>query len=214
VGLVATLAAALAAGGCKDFFVAKQKVLVDAISSAEAVPPSGVSYRLVARRPVVNAIPVQVPVIKACVDAALSGRGMFEAPANVPSDLVIEVTFGMDMTPKVDASARETFLQLSARSNPQHSLDRATGPEVWDVRVAILGLNGRIESAMPLLASVASNYIATDTHSETKLEVPDNSPVVASVRENALKALDPKPAPAANAAPVAPAPIPAPAPGK
>jgi len=75
---------------------------------------------------------------------------------------------------------------------------------LWDVRVAVLGIAGRIESAMPLLCAVASNYIATDTKMETKIDIPPNSPMVSSVRETAIKNLESKAEPA-NAAPAAPA---------
>ena len=189
-----TIAAVAALGltGCNNFFVAKHKVLVDSISSPAAVKPSGQSYRLVAKRSIANSVPVQVSVVKACIDAALSTAGMFEAPPNAPPDIVIEVGFGQDSTPRVDPSARETFLQLSARANPNRAIDKATGEELWDVRVAVLGIAGRIETAMPLLCSVAASYIATDTHVETRIEIPQNSPMIASVRENAIKALDAK----------------------
>jgi hypothetical protein len=198
-------AAGLAASGCRNIFVPKHKVLVDAIAAPGAVKPTGQSYRLVAKRSIVNQTPVQVQVVKACIDAALNGIGMFEAPPNVPPDLVIEVGFGQDSTPRVDPSARETYIQLSARANPDRSLDRATGQELWDVKVAVLGVAGRIETAMPLLTSVAANYIATDTRAEARIDVPQNSPSIAAVRDNAIKALDAKPTPAPESAPPAPA---------
>jgi hypothetical protein len=197
---------AVALAGCGNFFVTKHKVLVDAISAPGAAKPSGQSYRLVAKKSIVNSVPVQVPVVKACIDAALGSAGMFEAPGNSAPDVVIEVGFGQDSTPRVDPSARETYLQLSARSNPKGSIDKATGEELWDVRVAVLGIAGRIETAMPLLCSVAANYIATDTHVETRIEIPQNSPMVAAVRENAIKALDNRNAPAAASDPNSPVP--------
>ncbi len=200
---LALAGAALFASGCANIFVPRHKVLVDAISAPEALKPSGQSYRLVAKRSVVTQTPAQVSVVKACIDAALSGQGMFEAPADAPSDLFIEVAYGQDTTPRVDPAARETFLQLSARSNPERSISRATGPELWDVRVAVLGISGRMETAMPLLSSVAASYVATNTHMETKVEISQNSPAVASVRENALQTLEGKPAPPL-AAPTAP----------
>jgi hypothetical protein len=58
---------------------------------------------------------------------------------------------------------------------------------------------------MPLLSAVAANYIATDTHIETKVEIPQNSPMIVAVRETAIKSLESK------AAPV-PSPPPAPSP--
>lgn len=182
------------AAGCTNIFIPKHKVLVDAISLPDLPKPSGQSYRLLAKRSVVNQTPVQVPVIKACLDAALSSQGMFEAPPNVPSDIFIEVSFGQDTTPRVDPAARETYLQLSARANPDGSMDKANGPELWDVRVAVLGIAGRMETAMPLLCSVAAGYVATNTQVETKIDIPQNSPTVAAVRENALKVLEGKPA--------------------
>jgi hypothetical protein len=196
--------------GCGNFFIAKHKVLVDAISAPGVTKPSGKSYRLLAKKSVVNQGQVQVPVVKACVDAALASQGMYEPGPNVAPDLFIEVGYGTDISGRVDASARETFIQLSARDNPDGSIDRTTGEEVWDVRVAVLGLAGRIESAMPLLCAVAANYIATDTHMETKIDIPQNSPMVSSVRESAIKALETKasagtpPPPANPPAPVSP----------
>lgn len=208
------LGTALFYAGCGSIFVVKHKVMVDAISAPGVPKPSGQSYRLVAKRSVVSQVPVQLPVVAACVHAALAGQGMYEAPANVPSDLFIEVGIGMDTTPRIDASARETFLQLSARTNPERSLDRGTGAEIWDVRVAVFGVTGRVESAMPLLSAVAAKYIGTDTHLETTEQVPANSPMITSVRENAIKVLDANRAPAtggssAPSAPPAVAPAPA-----
>jgi hypothetical protein len=206
-----TIAAGLAliTAGCANFFVAKHKVLVDAIAAPGVVKPSGKSYRLLAKKSIVSQAQVQIPVVKACVDAALAGQGMFEPPANVAPDLFIEVGYGTDTTGRLDPASRETFLQLSARENADGGVDRGNGPEVWDVRVAVLGIAGRVESAMPLLSAVAANYIATDTHIETKIEIPQNSPMIASVRENAIKALEAKANTAGPAAqPATPAPVP------
>ena len=55
--------AALALGGCKNIFVPKHKVLVDAITAPGVGKPIGLSYRLVARRSTVGNVPVQVPVV-------------------------------------------------------------------------------------------------------------------------------------------------------
>jgi hypothetical protein len=191
----------LAGAGCANLFVAKHKVLVDAISAPGVEKPSGKSYRLLAKKSVVAQATVQIPVVKACVDAALASQGMFEPPANVAPDLFIEVGYGTDTTGRIDPASRETYLQLSARENASGGIDRGTGPEVWDVRVAVLGIAGRVESAMPLLSAVAANYIATDTHLETKVDIPQNSPMIVAVRENAIKSLEAKAAPAPTQAP-------------
>ena len=204
LAVVCGASAVFALGGCGNIFVPKQRVLVDAISAPGVTKPTGQSYRLVAKKSVVTQTPVQVPVVAACLNAALVTKGMFEAPANAPSDIFIEVSFGVDSSPRADPSARESFLQLSARANPDRSLDRAIGEELWDVRVSVLGLPGRLEPAMPLLCAVAAGHAGTNTHSELSLQIPRNSPEVASVREAAIKALDEKNA-AASAPPAVPA---------
>ena len=193
VPAAAALAALLGLAGCNSIFTPKHRVLVDAIAAPGVEQKfSGVSYRLIARKSAVVNAQEQVSVIKACVDAALLGRGMFEAPANAAPDLFIEVGFGIDTTPRVEAASRETFLQLSARTNPGRSFDKSTGPEVWDIRVAVRGITGRMEAAMPLLATVASEHIGTDTKLETKVEIPQSSPAVRAVREGAISTLDGK----------------------
>jgi hypothetical protein len=205
------LTVSLLLASCSNPFIPKYKVLVDAISSPEATKPQGQSYRLMAKPNVVNRTPVQMPIIAACVNVALAGAGLFEAPENAPSDIFIEVGFGTDGAPRIDPAARETFLQLSARANPERSLSKANGPELWDVKVAVLGLNpgSPIEGAMPLLCSVAVNYLATDTRLETTVEIPHNSPTITSVRDAAIKSLEAKyPGNPAAAATATPPPIP------
>src|SRR5688572_10101503 len=164
--LLVCSAMALAAGvmpGCGNIFIAKHKVLVDAIAAPGATKPAGQSYRLLAKKTTVENTTMQVAVIKACIDAALVTAGMFDAPPNVPPDVFIEVAYGNDAGPRVDPASRETFLQLSARANPDKNLERPTGQELWDVRVGVMGVAGRAETAMPLLAAVAANYIVQDT---------------------------------------------------
>lgn len=188
--------ALLCSAGCNDIFVPKHKVLVDAISAPGTPKLSGQSYRLVARKSMVTGQQVQLPIIAACLNSALVAVGMFEAPPNVPSDIFIEINYGVETAGRVDPSNRETFLQLSARSNRAHVLESNREEELWDVRVAVLGVTGRVESAMPLLCQVASTYATTDTHIETRIEVPQNSPAVAGVRESAIKLLQAKKEPA------------------
>lgn len=201
-GVLTAAAVVLFGAGCANIFVPKHKVLVDAITAPGTPKPTGQSYRLIAKSSVVTSVPVQVSVVKACIDAALAGLGMYEPPPGVAPDLFIEVGYGNSTGgARVDPSARETFLQLSARSNPERSNDKATGPEVWDVRVGVLGIAGPTESAMPLLSAVAANYIATDTQVETKVEVPRNAPSVLAVRETAIQALEARGAPAGSPAP-------------
>ena len=180
--------------------------MVDAISAPGGAKPAGLSYRLVARKSVVTGQQVQLPVVAACLNAALISKGMFESPPNVPPDMFIEVTYGMDMAARVDPSTRESYLQLSARPNSGRLLDGTKDEEVWDVCVAIMGLAGRLETAMPMLCTIAAGNTGSDTRVETTIQVLENSPEVAAVRAAALRILEgksptpPPPSPAAAAA--------------
>lgn len=207
LSLVAALVTmGLLLGGCGSVFVPKHRILVDAITLPGTVKPTGLSYRLVAKPSVVAASRVQVPVVQACVDAALATQGMYEAPDNAAPDLFIEIGFGRETGARVDPAVRETYLQLSARSNPDRRVDISTGPEVWDVRVAVLGIAGALESAMPMLATVAATNLAADTRLESQVEIAQNDPTVESVRQTALKLLEARPPPAVPGRTAAPMP--------
>ena len=206
--LAALGAALLVGGGCLDMFVPKIHVLVDAISVPGGVKPSGKSYKLVARRSVVvNQQQVNVSVVSLCLKAALNLQGMFEAPEKVAPDYFVEVTYGTDPAARTDPMGRESFLELSARANTDRAVDRAHGSEVWNVRTSIRGLTGRFEDAMPVLSTMAATYAGTDTHMEVPVDVPQNSPVVASVRDTANKEIiahEPGAGPSAPAAAAGP----------
>lgn len=204
---LAAAALLLLAGGCAGALRPKLQLLVDAISAPDTPKPAGKSYRLIARKSVVNQAQVQVPVVKACVDAALSGIGMYEPPANTAPDYFIEVGFGVEAG-RVDPARRETYLHLSGRDNPGRSNDRPTGTEVWDVRVAVLGVAGRVETAMPLLAAVAADHLAADTRVETRIEVSQSDPRIAAVRAGAIKVLESAAPPTPAGGPPAASPLP------
>ena len=189
--------------GCGNIFVPKQRVTVDAICAAGVAKPAGQSFRLVAKRSILTQAPTNIGVLSACVSAALAHAGMFEAPAIAPPDLLIEVSCGQESPPRSDPGARETFLELSARPNHAKAMESSREPEIWNVRVSILGLSGRVETAMPLLSAVAATYVATDTRFQTQIEVPQNNGSITAVREAALKTLEAKGAGAAAVTPPA-----------
>jgi hypothetical protein len=197
---LAAVVSLFAVAGCSGLFVPRIKVIVDSISAPGAVKPTGQSYRLVGRSSVLMG-PQQASVaaVAACVKAALNQQGMFEAPAKVAPDLFIDVSYGRDTSSRVSPRDRETFLELSARANPERAQAPTHGAEVWNVRTSVLGATGRLEDAMPLLATVGGGAVATNTHAEVPIEVPQNSPAVAGVRDIANQELAGK-APAASAA--------------
>ena len=188
--LLAGVGAACWLAGCGNIFVPKHKVTVDAICAAGVEKPAGKSFRLVAKKTVLAQSPANVGVISACVSAALAHAGMFEAPAIAPPDLLVEVSCGQESAPRADPASRETYLELSARPNRAKVMESSREPEIWNVRVSIQGLTGRIESAMPLLSAVAASYTAADTRFQTMIEVPQNNVSITAVREAALKTLD------------------------
>jgi len=192
LALVASVVVVWLLAGCGNFLVPKHKVTVDAICLAGVEKPAGKSFRLMAKKSVLAQAPLNIGVISAYVSAALAHAGMFEAPAIAPPDILIEVTCGQENAPRVNPGARETYLELSARPNQGRAMESSTEPEIWNVRVSIEGLAGRVESAMPLLSAVAASYTAMDTRFQTMLEVPQNNASITAVREAALKTLEAK----------------------
>lgn len=180
------LAIMLTAGCASGLFALKHRVLVDAIALPGGVKVAGTSYKL-ATKGVVATQPVNGQFVSGCLDAALATQGLFAAPANVPPQIFVEISYGRDNAPRVDATQRETYLELSARSNPALNNDHPTGPEIWNVRASIKGVGGHIEDAMPLLSTVAASYAGQDTHTETAVDVPDNSPAVEATRQGGVR---------------------------
>lgn len=177
--------------GCESGVLAsKQRVYVDAISApAEVLREAGASYQLTAKRTMVAGQQASLPAIVACVNAALAGRGLFEAPPNAVPDLFVEVTYGRNALPREVQYGNEVHLRLVARRNLARTVLQTESEEVWDVRVGVPGVNARLESAMPLLATVASEHIGKDTQTEIPFEILKNSPAIQAVRDNATRAL-------------------------
>jgi len=177
--------------GCESGALAtKQRVYVDAISApADVLKEVGPSFQLTAKRSMVAGQQASLPAIVACVNAALAGRGLFEAQPNTVPDLFIEVTYGRNALPREVRFGNEVHLRLVARRNVARTVLQTESEEVWDVRVGIPGVNARLESAMPLLATVASEHIGKDTQSEVPFDMLKNSPAVQAVRDSATRAL-------------------------
>jgi hypothetical protein len=177
--------------GCESGVLAtKQRVYVDAITAPpEVLREAGPSYHLTAQRAMVAGQQASLPAIAACVNAALAGRGLFEAQPTAVPDLFIEVTYGRNALPREVQYGNEVHLRLVARRNLARTVLQTESEEVWDVRVGVPGVNARLESAMPLLATVASEHIGKDTQSEVPFDMLKNSPAVQAVRDTATRAL-------------------------
>jgi hypothetical protein len=179
--------------GCSS--VPKHDVLVDAISAG---PPnfSGVSYRLLARDPLLSREVLRYNLALASVGAALAGKGMYAVSGNNHPDLVIELDFGeapMLVLPGVPR-LHELYLQLSARKYREDAPARNyRGDEIWNVRVSVKDPDPGVDHVLPLLAAVASDYAGTEHQPDNPVEVADNAPSVVSVKSAVFSAHDAKP---------------------
>lgn len=187
-GMIA--AAMLLGTGCETVSGPRQRVGVDAICAVGVTKPTGKTFRLLEKRTVKAGQPVKSEILAACVGAALVREGMVEAAAGAPADLEIEMNLSIQGGLRADPMMLDTVLELSARGNAARTTEGARGPEVWNVRASIRGLRGRMENALPLLATVVAGAAATDTKILTKVEVAENAPAVVAVREAAVKALE------------------------
>lgn len=178
--------------GCMEPLVTTRFVKVDAIAASGVEKPVGKSFRLLGRPSNINQGQMNVGIISACVAVALSDVGMFEAPEIAPSDFFVVVTAGQDTTPSRRPWAREVYLELSAHPNSQRSLDKMRDNEIWNVRVTAKGLNGPPESVIPMLSTIASSYLAMDTHGQVEIEARMDNPSILAVRETTIKRLQEK----------------------
>lgn len=185
------LAAPVLFSGCESLLIAKRRVMVDALSApAESLSTAPKSYRLTVNKNLVSHSSLNIAVVAACINAALTGKGLFEAPTGLPSDVFIDVAFGAGVSASGDPKRTEVYLRLAARPNSTKALERSKEDEIWDVKVSIDGVDARrAESAIPLLCVVAADYLGKDTQIEAAVEVPINSPSVKAVREQAMKTL-------------------------
>jgi len=168
--------------GCSSLTTRSHQVQVDAITGQPGT--AGVSFQFVAKDPrSTPANPSQHERVLACVEAALADRGMFAAPPKTQPDMLIAVDYGIgSRIPTVDGPpAVEKYLQLAARK----IIDLAAGKtqELWNVRVIVSEPNSSLGNSLPILAAVAADYAGLDTQAEKVVSIPDNSPVVARLRE-------------------------------
>jgi hypothetical protein len=181
-----------AQSGCSS--VPTHDVAIDAISDG---PPkfSGVSYRLLARDPVLAREVVEYNLALTCLNAALAGRGMYPSSGNSPPDLLIEVDFGEAPMLVLPGTPRthELYVQLSARRyRAELPARNFRGEELWNVRVSLKEINPALERVIPLLIAVATDYAGTEHQPDNTVEVADSSPTVVAIK-NAVTSSGGKP---------------------
>jgi hypothetical protein len=208
------LATVLVFAGCRTV----HDVVVDAISNQ--AKPLGSSYRLDVHDPsggVDKELGVEAVSL---MRDALAARGLYEAPAGVRPDMVIELEYGVgpgeikiEHVPSpvmmTDASfpgpagsdygdkpviVFEKFIKLSARepAPPDARADhgKARGDELWNLHVSVEDKKKELGPYLPVLASVSVDYIGENSGQEKHLQVKESDAAVA-LRQMQAKAATP-----------------------
>lgn len=87
---------AVCLGGCTTTYV----VQIDAISQPGGAPAPAQSYEIRSSNPKIDPDNLRYKEVATYVKTALSGKGMYEAPAKTKADVVIDIDYGMD-SPRV-----------------------------------------------------------------------------------------------------------------
>lgn len=153
-------------------------VTIDAISDRSRT--LGVSYRLEVIDPS-GGVEVETQALAVrTVQDALAARGLYEAPAGVQPDMVIEARYergpghikivterntdillGPGITPPPNSRAVVVFdktLELTARAPVPPGSNQA-GAELWSVKTKIVDTKQDMATYLPALASAAIDYI-------------------------------------------------------
>lgn len=180
-------------GGCQVV----HDVTIDAISDRSK--PMGTSYHLEVNDPTGGVEPELHNFAINTIKDALAARGLYEAPANVRPDMVIEASYavghghvkivtqqntdillGPTITPNPSSKAVVVFdktLELTARAPvpPTGAGDlRSTaqpGAELWSVKTKIVDTKQTLAPYLPPLASACIDYIGENPGREIVLPV-------------------------------------------
>ncbi|HVZ64685.1 MAG TPA: hypothetical protein VG936_08955 [Lacunisphaera sp.] len=173
-------------------------VTIDAISNQSK--PMGSSYRLVVHDPTGGVDKELAATAVTAIEDALAARGLYEAPAGVAPDVVIDYQYGVGpgeikivrAPPAIMNSGGigiqdvdygdkpiivfEKFISLSAREPvPAEAGGRASatkrGEEVWNLHVSIEDEKKELASYLPVLASVSVDYMGANSVEEKHVVV-------------------------------------------
>lgn len=172
------LAAALVLAGCS----AVHRVTVDAIS--DRTKPLGTTYHLEVNDPTGGVEPAVQKAAIADIKDALGARGLYEVPASVKPDMVIEASYGVGhghvnivteqntsilLTTGVSAPPNskavivyDKTLELTAHAPaPAGSAPGKTkhGDELWSLKAIITDTKQDISAYLPALSSATINFI-------------------------------------------------------
>lgn len=172
-------------------------VTIDAISDRSK--PMGASYHLSVNDPTGGVEPELQNLAVATIKDALAARGLYEAPASVRPDMVIEASYavghgqvkivternhdilvGSGITPNPSSKAVVVFektLEITAReptppAGMGDSLNAAQpGAELWSVKAKIVDTKQVMAPYLPPLASACIDYLGENPGREVVLPV-------------------------------------------
>lgn len=185
--LLASLGLLVCLAGCQVV----HDVTIDAISDRSK--PMGASYHLEVNDPTGGVEPELQNLAVTTIKDALAARGLYEAPAGVRPDMVIEASYavghghvkivtqqnsdillGASISPNPSSKAVVVFdktLEITAREPASSAGAVQPGAELWSVKAKIVDSKQVMAPYLPPLASACIDYIGENPGREVVLPV-------------------------------------------
>jgi len=192
-----TLISILVLSGCATTY----KVKVDALKSSNVEEPYE-SFHIVSADPEIDRKVPQFETVSNYLKAALSGKGMYEAPDGEKADLIIEVSFGIGdpeiefeevsvpadgypgmyvLTEVVPITIYGKFLRISARDNKE--IDQLESlEEVWHLYISARDQSSDLEKYLPLLVAAGQDFMGQETKGQVRVKIKDESDAVVFIK--------------------------------
>jgi hypothetical protein len=174
-------------------FAANHEITLEALCFPAAARGPFFSYRIAAAPGTLNREEAQVDALRH-VRTALSGHGLFEAPAGVAPDLEIEVTCGLGGA-QTEIRTHTVAVQSAPLGDPIFATNPVThipvhsrvtvfqkhlmisartarsAENVWRIQASLANGSRRLEAALPVLAAAIMNVVGYDTQGTTMLKL-------------------------------------------
>ena len=195
--VTSTLAGILVLAGCATNYM----VEVDALKSSNVEEPYE-SFHIVSADPEIDREVPQFEAVSKYLKAALSGKGMYEAPDGETADLIIEVSFGIGdpeiefeeisvpadgypgmyvLTEVVPITIYGKFLRISARDNKE--IDQLESlEEVWHLYISARDKSSDLEKYLPLLVAAGQDFMGQETKGQVRVKIKDESDAVVFIK--------------------------------
>ena len=195
--VTSTLAGILVLAGCATNYM----VEVDALKSSN-VEELYESFHIVSADPEIDREVPQFEAVSKYLKAALSGKGMYEAPDGETADLIIEVSFGIGdpeiefeeisvpadgypgmyvLTEVVPITIYGKFLRISARDNKE--IDQLESlEEVWHLYISARDKSSDLEKYLSLLVAAGQDFMGQETKGQVRVKIKDESDAVVFIK--------------------------------